>query len=98
MQVIYFQCGGVSLSFSVEHRVIDGTSAFNFVNAWSTIARGWLNLTVPPVIDRTLLRPRDPLQVMHNHTEYRLTDQSIKLLSKTQNHSIILLRRLRLLL
>ncbi|PON77785.1 Transferase [Parasponia andersonii] len=70
LQITYFKCGGVSLSVDAEHRVLDGNSAFNFVNAWSEIAQGRLHLTVPPVIDRTLLRARDPPQILLNHTEY----------------------------
>ena len=75
MQVSYFQCGGVSLSVGAEHIVLDGNSAFSFTIAWSEIARGKLNLTVSPIIDRALLYPRDPPQIMFNHShEYRLTN------------------------
>ncbi|PON53386.1 Transferase [Parasponia andersonii] len=78
LQVTYFKCGGVSLSVGGEHLAVDGNSAFSFVNAWSEIARGNYNLKVRPALDRTLLRPRDPPQIMFNHTEYRRTDQSME--------------------
>ncbi|XP_062074472.1 shikimate O-hydroxycinnamoyltransferase-like [Humulus lupulus] len=80
LQVTYFQCGGVSISVGGEHIVIDGNSVIDFMNAWSAIARGQPNLKVRPNLDRTLLRPRDPPQIMFNHMNaYQIiTDKSIK--------------------
>ncbi|VVA35312.1 PREDICTED: shikimate [Prunus dulcis] len=76
LQVTYFKCGGVSLGVGLEHRVADGLSGLHFVNTWSDIARG-LDLTIPPFIDRTLLRARDPPQPAFDHIEY-LPDPPIK--------------------
>ncbi|CAB4303519.1 unnamed protein product [Prunus armeniaca] len=70
VQVTYFKCGGVSLGVGLEHRVADGFSGLHFVNTWSDIARG-LDLTIPPFIDRTLLRARDPPQPAFDHIEYQ---------------------------
>ncbi|MFS7940432.1 putative quinate O-hydroxycinnamoyltransferase [Helianthus anomalus] len=64
-----FKCGGVSLGVATHHRVADGTSTFHFKNTWSDIARG-LDITLPPFIDRTLLRARDPPQPLFKHVEY----------------------------
>ncbi|MFS7940439.1 putative quinate O-hydroxycinnamoyltransferase [Helianthus anomalus] len=69
VQVTYFKCGGVSLGVATHHRVADGTSTFHFKNTWSDIARG-LDITLPPFIDRTLLRARDPPQPLFKHVEY----------------------------
>ncbi|XP_062007959.1 shikimate O-hydroxycinnamoyltransferase-like [Rosa rugosa] len=70
LQVTYFKCGGVSLGVGMEHRVADGYSGLHFINTWSDITRG-LNLTIPPFIDRTLLRARDPPRPAFPHIEYQ---------------------------
>ncbi|PON89335.1 Transferase [Trema orientale] len=70
LQVTYFKCGGVSLGVGMQHHAADGFSGLHFVNTWSDIARG-LDLTIPPFIDRTLLRARDPPQPAFDHIEYK---------------------------
>ncbi|XP_076939438.1 shikimate O-hydroxycinnamoyltransferase-like [Bidens hawaiensis] len=69
LQVTHFKCGGVSLGVGMHHRVVDGKSALHFINTWSEIARG-LDITVPPFIDRTLLRAQDPPRPVFEHIEY----------------------------
>ncbi|KAL3617703.1 hypothetical protein CASFOL_038024 [Castilleja foliolosa] len=69
--VTYFKCGGVSLGVGMQHHAADGFSGLHFINTWSDMARG-LDLTVPPFIDRTLLRARDPPQPQFKHIEYQL--------------------------
>ncbi|KAA8540557.1 hypothetical protein F0562_024524 [Nyssa sinensis] len=70
LQVTYFKCGGVSLGVGMQHHVADGASGLHFINTWSDMARG-LDLTIPPFIDRTLLRARDPPQPAFHHIEYQ---------------------------
>ncbi|XP_031376181.1 shikimate O-hydroxycinnamoyltransferase-like isoform X2 [Punica granatum] len=70
LQVTYFKCGGASLGVGMQHHVADGFSGLHFVNSWSDIARG-LDVSVPPFIDRTLLRARDPPQPQFEHIEYQ---------------------------
>ncbi|KAK4590080.1 hypothetical protein RGQ29_020588 [Quercus rubra] len=70
LQVTYFKCGGASLGVGMQHHVADGFSGLHFVNAWSDVARG-LDVTIPPFIDRTLLRARDPPQPTFPHIEYQ---------------------------
>ncbi|KAF5806903.1 putative quinate O-hydroxycinnamoyltransferase [Helianthus annuus] len=70
LQVTYFKCGGVSLGFAFDHRVSDGKTFFHFMNTWSDMARG-LDITLPPFIDRTLLRARDPPRPVFKHIEYQ---------------------------
>ncbi|KAG7998224.1 hypothetical protein I3843_01G247900 [Carya illinoinensis] len=69
-QVTYFKCGGVSLGIGIHHVVADGFSGLHFVNTWSEMARG-LDLSLPPFIDRTLLRPRDPPKPAFEHFEFQ---------------------------
>lgn len=71
LQVTRFKCGGVSLGVGMQHHAADGFSGLHFINTWSDMARG-LDLTVPPFIDRTLLRARDPPQPVFEHIEYKL--------------------------
>ncbi|XP_058067699.1 shikimate O-hydroxycinnamoyltransferase-like [Magnolia sinica] len=70
LQVTYFKCGAMALGVGVEHHVADGSSGLHFINHWSDVARG-LNLTIPPFIDRTLLRARDPPTASFHHVEYK---------------------------
>ncbi|XP_057967653.1 shikimate O-hydroxycinnamoyltransferase [Malania oleifera] len=70
LQLTYFKCGGVSLGVGMQHHVADGASGLHFVNTWSDMARG-LDLSLPPFIDRTLLRARDPPSPAFRHVEYQ---------------------------
>ncbi|KAK1289351.1 Shikimate O-hydroxycinnamoyltransferase [Acorus calamus] len=70
LQVTHFKCGGASLGVGMQHHVADGFSGLHFVNSWSDIARG-LDVGVPPFIDRTLLRARDPPRPAFPHIEYQ---------------------------
>ena len=54
----------------MQHHAADGFSGLHFINTWSDMARG-LDLTIPPFIDRTLLRARDPPQPAFDHVEYQ---------------------------
>lgn len=70
LQLTFFKCGGASLGVGMQHHVADGFSGLHFVNTWSDMARG-LDLTIPPFIDRTLLRARDPPRPAFQHIEYQ---------------------------
>ncbi|KAL5577874.1 hypothetical protein UlMin_019573 [Ulmus minor] len=70
VQLTRFKCGGVSLGFGMDHQVVDGSSALHFVASFSEVARG-LDLSIPPFLDRSLLAPRNPPQIMFNHTEFK---------------------------
>ena len=70
LQVTYFNCGGVSLGVGMQHHVADGFSGLHFINSWSDVARG-LEILVLPLIDRTLLRARDPPKPRFPHVEYQ---------------------------
>ncbi|KAL8235021.1 hypothetical protein R6Q59_021121 [Mikania micrantha] len=68
-QVTHFKCGGVALGCGVFHTLSDGLSSLHFINTWSDMARG-LSVAIPPFIDRTLLRAREPPTLTHDHVEY----------------------------
>ncbi|CAA0836062.1 Shikimate O-hydroxycinnamoyltransferase [Striga hermonthica] len=68
VQVTRFKCGGVCLGFAYEHNLSDGYSAIHFINTWSDLARG-LPISMPPFLDRTVLRARNPPNPTYRHTE-----------------------------
>ncbi|EFJ17643.1 BAHD family acyltransferase, clade V [Selaginella moellendorffii] len=73
-QVTRFQCGGFVLGLSLNHAIFDGIAAMEFVNSWSELARG-VPLSVPPCLDRSSLRARNPLQIEFPHPEFLEADQ-----------------------
>ncbi|KAE8700433.1 Shikimate O-hydroxycinnamoyltransferase [Hibiscus syriacus] len=69
-QVTTFKCGGVSLGIGSHHTLTDGTTSTHFINSWSEMARGFSQIRVAPLIDRTLLRARVPPTPRFHHLEY----------------------------
>ncbi|KAH0969114.1 hypothetical protein GBA52_029034 [Prunus armeniaca] len=68
-QVTKFKCGGFALGLCMNHCMFDGIGAMEFVNSWAKIARG-LPLTVPPFLDRSILKARNPPTIEHLHQEF----------------------------
>lgn len=64
-----FKCGGFVLGVNVNHCMNDGISAMQFVNSWGELARG-LDLKIPPFLDRTILKARNPPQISFPHHEF----------------------------
>ncbi|KAG6738249.1 hypothetical protein POTOM_057858 [Populus tomentosa] len=69
LQVTSFKCGGVCIGVGWHHTLADGTGALHFINSWATLARG-LSITIPPLLDRTILRGRVPPKSIFHHVEY----------------------------
>ncbi|GJZ59088.1 shikimate O-hydroxycinnamoyltransferase-like protein [Tanacetum coccineum] len=88
LQVTYFKCGGVSLGVGIHHRVADGLSGMHFVNTWSCMARG-LDVTLPPFIDRTILRAHDLPRPIFEHIEYHTGPQMNSPLEGPSNETSI---------
>ncbi|XP_009760608.1 shikimate O-hydroxycinnamoyltransferase-like [Nicotiana sylvestris] len=82
LQITHFKCGGVSLGVGMQHHAADGFSGLHFINTWSDMARG-LDLTIPPFINRTLLRARDPPLPQFPHIEYQ-PPPTLKNIAKTE--------------
>ncbi|CAL9126174.1 unnamed protein product [Musa textilis] len=68
-QVTKFSCGGFVLGLAMNHCMFDGLGAMEFVNSWGETARG-LPISVPPFIDRSVLRSRDPPVINFPHHEF----------------------------
>ncbi|KAJ6292122.1 hypothetical protein OIU76_024101 [Salix suchowensis] len=69
LQVTSFKCGGVCLGVGWHHTLADGTGALHFINSWATLARG-LSITIPPLLDRTILRGRVAPKPIFHHVEF----------------------------
>ncbi|XP_066335358.1 omega-hydroxypalmitate O-feruloyl transferase-like [Miscanthus floridulus] len=69
-QVTRFRCGGFALGLAMNHCMFDGIGAMEFVNSWAETARGVGELTVPPFLDRSVLRARDPPVHSFPHHEF----------------------------
>ncbi|CAL4945811.1 unnamed protein product [Urochloa decumbens] len=73
-QVTKFKCGGFVLGLAINHCMFDGVGAMQFVNSWGETARG-LPLSLPPALDRAVLRARDPPLPEFPHHEFaQVTD------------------------
>ncbi|XP_058093061.1 omega-hydroxypalmitate O-feruloyl transferase-like [Magnolia sinica] len=68
-QVTRFKCGGFVLGLALNHCMFDGLGAMEFVNSWAETARG-LPLTVPPFLDRNILKSRVPPKIDFPHHEF----------------------------
>uniref|UniRef100_A0A7C9EA16 anthranilate N-benzoyltransferase n=1 Tax=Opuntia streptacantha TaxID=393608 RepID=A0A7C9EA16_OPUST len=69
VQVTKFSCGAFAMGMAMNHCMADGISAVEFINSWGETARG-LPITIPPSLDRTILRARDPLRIEFPHDEF----------------------------
>ncbi|KAJ9140136.1 hypothetical protein P3X46_030818 [Hevea brasiliensis] len=68
-QVTRFKCGGFVLGLCMNHCMFDGIGAMEFVNSWGETARG-LPLKVPPFLDRSILKARNPPKIEFPHHEF----------------------------
>ncbi|GLJ55430.1 hypothetical protein SUGI_1190110 [Cryptomeria japonica] len=82
LQVTQFSCGGFVLGYGSNHSICDGLGMAQFLNGLGEMARGVGKLSVQPIWDRELLKPRNPPQVMFHHSEL-VTDSFI---SSFQEH------------
>ncbi|CAL5370299.1 unnamed protein product [Camellia sinensis] len=67
--VTMFKCGGFVLGLCMNHCMFDGIGAMEFVNSWGETARG-LPLSVPPFLDRSILKARNPPKIEYQHHEF----------------------------
>ncbi|KAK1405532.1 omega-hydroxypalmitate O-feruloyl transferase-like [Heracleum sosnowskyi] len=72
-QVTRFKCGGFVMGMALNHCMADGTSAMQFVNSWSEIARG-ISPSTLPYINRSALRSRKPPIFSYPHGKLLKSD------------------------
>ncbi|KAK2968771.1 hypothetical protein RJ640_028164 [Escallonia rubra] len=81
-QVTKFRCGGFVVGLNMNHCMFDGIGAMEFVNSWAETARG-LPLAVPPFLDRSILKSRNPPKTEYQHQEFAEIQE---LSSTTEQH------------
>ncbi|KAJ7544791.1 hypothetical protein O6H91_09G093400 [Diphasiastrum complanatum] len=69
IQVTKFRCGGFCVGTSINHCMCDGAAFSEFLISLGEIARG-MSISIPPALDRTLLKARDPLQIEFPFSEF----------------------------
>ncbi|KAG6748777.1 hypothetical protein POTOM_048711 [Populus tomentosa] len=74
-QVTRFKCGGLALGISISHCMADGISAMEFIKSWAETARG-MPLTTKPVLDRSILRSRQPPKIDFPFGQYAPAETS----------------------
>lgn len=50
-----FKCGGFVLGLTINHCMVDGLAAMEFVNSWAETSREISHLSVHPFLDRSIL-------------------------------------------
>ncbi|RZC57093.1 hypothetical protein C5167_004392 [Papaver somniferum] len=88
VKITRFKCGGVCVSTALSHILVDGVSGINFINTWSDLCRGVDDIKAVPLLDRTILRARDPPVVSFPHVEYKLPSMNIPSTSPLSNPKI----------
>ncbi|KAL9243385.1 hypothetical protein vseg_017279 [Gypsophila vaccaria] len=69
IKVTKFNCGAFAVGMAMNHCMADGKSAAEFVNSWGETARD-LPITIPPHLDRSILKARDPPRVEYPQNEF----------------------------
>ncbi|GLT69215.1 hypothetical protein SLA2020_413840 [Shorea laevis] len=87
-QVTKFKCGGFVLGLCMNHFMFDGIAAMDFVNSWGETARG-LPLKVPPFLDRSILKARNPPQIEFQHQEFAQIEDISEISSKFDKEEIL---------
>uniref|UniRef100_A0A0D9V9Q7 Omega-hydroxypalmitate O-feruloyl transferase n=1 Tax=Leersia perrieri TaxID=77586 RepID=A0A0D9V9Q7_9ORYZ len=75
--VTKFKCGGFVLGLAMNHCMFDGVAAMQFVSSWAEITRSPSPsppLSLPPSLDRSVLRPRHPPLIQFPHHEFAQID------------------------
>jgi len=89
VQVTTFKCGGFVLGLGMNHCMFDGIGAMEFVNSWAETARG-VPLSVPPFMDRSLLKARSPPKIECPHLEFaEIKEVSSDSTEQLQNEEIV---------
>lgn len=60
IQVNIFDCGGIGISTSTSHKVIDGNTYYTFFKAWAAKAQGSSSVVIDPNFIASSLFPQNP--------------------------------------
>ncbi|GLJ29795.1 hypothetical protein SUGI_0588470 [Cryptomeria japonica] len=61
LQVNHFACGGFVVAVNFHHCIFDGRGVGQFLNSLGEMARGHVKLSIEPIWDREILKPRNML-------------------------------------
>ncbi|KAI3918057.1 hypothetical protein MKW92_027448 [Papaver armeniacum] len=70
IQVTYLSCGGMLMTMAISHCITDGIGASKFMHDHGLHAKPNMDLPIPPVHNRGLLKPRNPQQIPFDHLEF----------------------------
>ncbi|CAL1398554.1 unnamed protein product [Linum trigynum] len=87
-QVTKFKCGGFVLGISFNHVLADGQAAAEFIVSWAETARG-LPISVPPFLDRTILKARTPPKIEFHHSEFEPIEDKSSAINDFSNEEIM---------
>lgn len=77
------------MGLGMNHCMFDGIGAMEFVNSWAETARG-VPLSVPPFMDRSLLKARSPPKIECPHLEFaEIKEVSSDSTEQLQNEEIV---------
>ncbi|XP_042484458.1 omega-hydroxypalmitate O-feruloyl transferase-like [Macadamia integrifolia] len=69
IQVTRFNCGGFVLGVAINHSMVDGLCAMEFISSWAEIAKG-SPITVLPFLDRAVMKAREHPKIEFPHHEF----------------------------
>ncbi|CAI0457822.1 unnamed protein product [Linum tenue] len=93
-QVTKFKCGGFVLGISFNHVLADGQAAAEFIVSWAETARG-LPISVPPFLDRTILKARTPPKIEFHHSEFDPIEDKSSAVNDFSNEEIMVYKYLK---
>ncbi|CAI0457821.1 unnamed protein product [Linum tenue] len=94
IQVTKFKCGGFVLGISFNHVLADGQAAAEFIVSWAETARG-LPISVPPFLDRTILKARTPPKIEFHHSEFDPIEDKSSAVNDFSNEEIMVYKYLK---
>ncbi|XP_021815849.1 spermidine hydroxycinnamoyl transferase-like [Prunus avium] len=98
VQLTRFKCGGLSLSLTISHAVVDGQSALHFISEWARLAKGE-PIGVMPFLDRKAFQDRtlpagNTLGLDHSELDHRplLLGQSDNIEERKKKTTVAMLK------
>ncbi|PIM99327.1 hypothetical protein CDL12_28181 [Handroanthus impetiginosus] len=86
VQLTEFKCGGITVSFTISHAVVDGQSALHFISEWANLARGQ-PLETEPFLDRKLLGAEEPSTLSKSSFHHAQFDPPALLIGESSNEN-----------
>ncbi|KAI3913527.1 hypothetical protein MKW92_030779 [Papaver armeniacum] len=89
IQVTHLSCGGMLMCIAIYHCMADGVGGSKFLHDWAYIhANPNMDLPVPPIHNREMLKPRNPPQVPFDHPEFTDITQDFDIPTYLQSQTL----------